>query len=148
MGLQEMVQRDQEPEVATEKIEKVETNDEYDRINSKLIKELGDAINKRNKLNPNSLDYKNAQKEVLAADEKIKKFKENNTDLILEHGTPFDFNKFDLEKIGTGEGNQAFGYGLYFTEDSNIAKSYANKLSEDKKGIVYTVKIKNGRNAN
>ena len=37
-------------------------------------------------------------------------------DSILKHGTPHDFTKFQLEKIGTGEGAQAFGYGLYFTE--------------------------------
>ena len=69
-------------------------------------------------------------------------------DLILNHGTPYDFDKFQLEKIGTGEGVQAFGYGLYFTDGSKIAESYAKKLSEDKTGIVYTVRIKNGRTAN
>ena len=43
-------------------------------------------------------------------------------DLILKHGTPHDFTKFQLEKIGTGEGAQAFGYGLYFTDGSKIAE--------------------------
>ena len=69
-------------------------------------------------------------------------------DLILKHGTPHNFDKFQLEKIGTGEGAQAFGYGLYFTDGSKIAESYAKKLSEDKTGIVYTVRIKNGRTSN
>lgn len=69
-------------------------------------------------------------------------------DLILNHGTPHDFDSFQLEKIGTGEGAQAFGYGLYFTDGSKIAKGYAEKLSEDKTGIVYQVRIKNGRTAN
>jgi len=66
------------------------------------------------------------------------------SDLILRHGSPYEFDKFLLEKIGTGEGQQAFGYGLYFTESSDIAKSYAKKLSDDKTGVVYTVKIKDG----
>ena len=65
-------------------------------------------------------------------------------DLILRHGTPHDFSKFQLEKIGTGEGKQAFGYGLYFTDGSKIAEQYAKKLSEDKTGLVYEVKIKDG----
>lgn len=69
-------------------------------------------------------------------------------DLILHHGSPHDFDKFQLEKIGTGEGAQAFGYGLYFTDGSKIAKSYASKLSEDKTGIIYDVRIKGGRTAN
>lgn len=69
-------------------------------------------------------------------------------DVELKHGTPHDFNKFETEKIGTGEGAQAFGYGLYFTENSKIAKGYADKLSKDKSGIIYTVKIKNGKKNN
>lgn len=82
-----------------------------------------------------------------------KEAKEDNVvvdgdDLILKHGTPHNFDQFQLEKIGTGEGAQAFGYGLYFTDGSKIAESYAKKLSEDKTGIVYTVRIKNGRTSN
>ena len=73
---------------------------------------------------------------------------ESGNDLILSHGTRHDFDKFQLEKIGTGEGAQAFGYGLYFTDGSKIAEGYAKKLSEDNTGLVYSVKIKNGKLAN
>lgn len=45
------------------------------------------------------------------------------------HGTPHDFDKFSFEKIGTGEGAQAFGWGLYFTESREIAEYYAKELS-------------------
>lgn len=41
------------------------------------------------------------------------------------HGSPYDFDKFTTEKIGTGEGAQAFGWGLYFTDLESIAKDYA-----------------------
>jgi hypothetical protein len=41
------------------------------------------------------------------------------------HGSPYDFDKFDLSKIGTGEGAQAYGHGLYFAENPGVAKSYA-----------------------
>ena len=30
------------------------------------------------------------------------------------HGSPYDFPAFDISKIGTGEGAQAYGHGLYF----------------------------------
>lgn len=43
----------------------------------------------------------------------------------LFHGSRAEFDKFSLDKIGTGEGMQAFGWGLYFTELEDIAKSYA-----------------------
>ena len=40
------------------------------------------------------------------------------------HGSPYTFDKFDLSKIGTGEGAQAYGHGLYFAENPNVAKTY------------------------
>jgi hypothetical protein len=45
------------------------------------------------------------------------------------HGSPHDFDKFSLEKIGTGEGAQAYGYGLYFTDKKDIAEFYRNQLT-------------------
>ena len=49
---------------------------------------------------------------------------ENKPGIIAFHGSGADFNEFKLEEIGTGEGNQAFGYGLYFTAVEDIAKFY------------------------
>jgi hypothetical protein len=46
------------------------------------------------------------------------------------HGSPYEFDKFTTEKIGTGEGAQAFGWGLYFTDLESIARNYAEKLSK------------------
>ena len=40
------------------------------------------------------------------------------------HGSPYDFDKFDSLHIDTGEGEQAFGYGLYFAGNENVAKHY------------------------
>lgn len=40
------------------------------------------------------------------------------------HGSPYDFEKFDWSKIGTGEGAQAYGYGLYFAEVEDVAETY------------------------
>jgi len=45
------------------------------------------------------------------------------------HGSPYEFDKFTTEKIGTGEGAQAFGWGLYFTDLRGIAENYAKQLS-------------------
>lgn len=49
---------------------------------------------------------------------------ENKPGIIAFHGSGTDFNEFKLEKIGTGEGNQAYGYGLYFTDVKDIAEYY------------------------
>ena len=49
--------------------------------------------------------------------------------LKLYHGSPHDFDKFSMDKIGTGEGAQAYGHGLYFAENEGIAKAYRDELS-------------------
>jgi hypothetical protein len=41
------------------------------------------------------------------------------------HGSPHKFDKFDMSKVGTGEGAQAYGHGLYFAENPQVAKNYA-----------------------
>lgn len=40
------------------------------------------------------------------------------------HGSPYDFDEFDLGSIGGGLGTQAFGWWLYFTENKNVAEKY------------------------
>lgn len=45
------------------------------------------------------------------------------------HGSPHSFDKFSLDKIGTGEGAQAYGHGLYFAENEDVARSYRDALS-------------------
>jgi hypothetical protein len=47
------------------------------------------------------------------------------------HGSPHSFDRFTTEAMGTGEGAQAFGWGLYFTDSESIARHYARKLSNN-----------------
>jgi hypothetical protein len=49
--------------------------------------------------------------------------------LTVFHGSPHKFSKFDASKIGTGEGAQAYGHGLYFAESPAVAKGYQNRLA-------------------
>src|SRR5574337_134541 len=48
------------------------------------------------------------------------------------HGSPHDFDRFSLDKIGTGEGAQAYGHGLYFAGKREIADYYRKTLSESR----------------
>jgi len=43
------------------------------------------------------------------------------------HGSPHTFDKFDISKVGTGEGAQTYGHGLYFAENPKVAETYAKK---------------------
>lgn len=44
--------------------------------------------------------------------------------IVAYHGSPHSFDRFDMSKIGTGEGAQAYGHGLYFAENENVARGY------------------------
>lgn len=84
-------------------------------------------------------------REVLEAKEdpdRIKRQRAEFTKAFLQvrayHGTPFDFDSFNLSKIGTGEGAQAFGWGFYFTGNQNIATQYARSLSQYGGGNPFT----------
>lgn len=45
------------------------------------------------------------------------------------HGTPYLFDAFTLAHIGSGEGAQAHGWGLYFALNRRTAEDYARRLS-------------------
>lgn len=49
------------------------------------------------------------------------------------HGTPHKVDKFSTEKIGTGEGAQAYGWGLYFAQQFDVAQEYKDVLSSNQK---------------
>lgn len=58
--------------------------------------------------------------------------KPNFNPIRAYHGSPHDFDKFDLSKIGTGEGAQSYGHGLYFAENPIVAEEYKRQLSRNK----------------
>lgn len=45
------------------------------------------------------------------------------------HGTPHKVDRFSSDKIGTGEGAQVYGHGLYFAESEGVARWYRDRLS-------------------
>ena len=47
------------------------------------------------------------------------------------HGSPHSFSRFDSSKIGTGEGAQSYGHGLYFAGAEDTADFYRRKLTND-----------------
>jgi hypothetical protein len=64
------------------------------------------------------------------ADELVPAVKAAQKQIKAYHGTPHDFEKFDLSKIGTGEGAQAYGHGLYFAENEGVARNYRDQLAK------------------
>jgi hypothetical protein len=61
------------------------------------------------------------------------------------HGTGHDFTKFLTEKVGTGEGIQKFGHGLYFTGSKKVAEYYAKEtVLSSKDNIIYLATLHKG----
>ena len=53
-----------------------------------------------------------------------------NYSIAAHHGTPHKVDKFSTQKIGTGEGAQAYGWGLYFAENRGVGEQYRNALAQ------------------
>jgi hypothetical protein len=51
--------------------------------------------------------------------------------IVAYHGTPHNIEgAFDISKVGTGEGAQAYGHGMYYAENPVVATAYKNILSK------------------
>jgi hypothetical protein len=79
-------------------------------------------------------DSARALTEILAnwsapADDAVGRFVGDESGAIRAwHGSPHDFDRFSMDKIGTGEGAQAYGHGLYFAEHPETAQMYQRSL--------------------
>ena len=63
-------------------------------------------------------------------------------ELDLYHGTPHEFDEFDLAYLSTGFGQQSHGYGVYLTTSVVTAKAYSQGKN------IYTVEVPDGKYLN
>lgn len=66
------------------------------------------------------------------------KLNESIDELMAYHGTMHDFDRFDTAYLGTGTGQQDYGWGIYLSDNPSVAQSYGN--------IVYEVDIPDDKN--
>ena len=60
------------------------------------------------------------------------------------HGSPAEFEAFSTDYMSTGEGGQAFGWGLYFGTRKALGVKYAKQLAESGSRNLYKVKLFRG----
>ncbi len=60
---------------------------------------------------------------------------------IVWQGSPHKFEKLDPSKIGTGEGAQSYGNGMYVAEQKAVGQEYAKRLSKDGTGYLYKIDL-------
>lgn len=113
---------------------------EYYDTNYKEIKEKynngdydGIIIENTDKNNDDSIIYLVSNPEQIKSVDNKGTFDENNPNIYFQsayHGSPHKFDEFSLDAIGTGEGAQAHGWGLYFAANKDISHGYMERLSE------------------
>jgi len=53
------------------------------------------------------------------------------------HGSPHrDLESFSLAHVGTGEGHQAYGWGMYFAADKKVAEMYRSNLQQGPRALL------------
>ena len=98
--------------------------------------ENGEVIGDNTNYNSELEEYKKEYEKWIFSDDykEWDKFDRERRNAILfqtaYHGSPHNFDRFSTDSIGTGEGAQSFGWGLYFTNQEDIARWYADKLSQ------------------
>ena len=86
----------------------------------------------------------NASGNTVITEADLVKLREANPTLYQTayHGSPHRFSQFTLDHIGTGEGAQAHGWGLYFAREKNIANDYRERLRKGRsRGQLFEVDI-------
>lgn len=89
---------------------------------SKYVAHVDEAVHEGLK------DVVRVQENGVTREEAKAAVEEQKAKIEAYHGTPHDFESFDLSKIGTGEGAQVYGHGLYFAENKTVGADYAKNL--------------------
>lgn len=93
----------------------------------------GRVMRRRSSQNPDDVGvlYRSGGAEIVNRSQLMVPTRSDNlrADLLRAfHGSPHSIDSFKTDKIGTGEGHQAFGWGLYFTDTKDIADFYKNTV--------------------
>jgi len=124
--------------------ESQDTKDEPTPISSRQFRRLLDR-----------LKATGLAKEVIVDEARMRryfnaKFGRESADRFMNvwHGSPHAFDEFSLSHVGEGEGNQTYGWGLYFTEVQDIAEHYAEMDSAYDTGAnLYKAKVHGDKTA-
>ena len=90
------------------------------KTGSSLAMPLKDAMDREKVL----AKLESFRKEFEADQEKTIAKRANTLYQSVFHGSPYRFDKFTTDHIGKGEGAQAFGWGLYFAGNKEVAEYY------------------------
>jgi len=117
--------------------------DSVTSIDKELLKKGFDGviIKGREMVNykPEDVRYYQNERQLLQHYEYVEQNLEEET--TAYHGSPYTFDKFSTDNIGGGEGQQRFGWGLYFTDLEGVGRAYAKKLALPKGFYLDNIKV-------
>lgn len=130
-------------------IKEVREKQEYDVLESKG-KSKGTTTDKAKAIVRKTLGNSKASKDV----EVVQSFDNLPDDLkkrmelmsTAYHGTPHTVDKFSTKHIGSGEGAQAYGYGLYFADSKEVAEFYRTSTMSRDNRIAYDKAVEEIKN--
>lgn len=130
-------------------IKEVREKQEYDVLESKG-KSKGTTTDKAKAIVRKTLGNSKASKDV----EVVQSFDNLPDDLkkrmelmsTAYHGTPHTVDKFSTKYIGSGEGAQAYGYGLYFADSKEVAEFYRTSTMSRDNRIAYDKAVEEIKN--
>lgn len=85
-----------------------------------IVRELGSTTLAKVLVDSGIVSFANSEAELKKLGGKL---------MVAWHGSPHDHDGFTTAKIGTGEGAQAYGWGLYFASSKGVAEWYKSNLS-------------------
>ena len=109
--------------VKTDDIVKEAWNKGYDAV---IFKNIAEAKNMMFKIKSNVVVPKNAQTQTIFEEDLEYTFAQS-----AYAGSRVDYDRPSLEAIGTGEGAQVHGWGLYYALDKDIAERYREMFTGD-----------------
>lgn len=130
----------------TNELSAASRDDEASQANADLYSRYLYTLGKRLKISPKELHKMRVEK---AEGDRVNPLYNQS----VWHGSPHKFDKFSLEHIGSGEGAQAFGWGLYFADNKEVSEYYRKKLAprdgdHAEKGQLFKVDIPDEANGN
>ena len=103
----------------------------FSQFKQKNSTTVAETINQAKKLLGNKFNQVTKGIEFLqSANELPKNIKDALYSIFAYHGTPHNVDSFSTKYIGTGEGAQAYGWGMYFADSKAVAEWYRDNLSK------------------
>jgi hypothetical protein len=96
---------------------------------AKLLASPATALKGGNISNQEAIEAGNTLSGFMTPAGLASKIEPGMANMNVYHGTPHTFDAFDASKIGTGEGAQAYGHGIYVAESPKTAETYKRDLA-------------------